>query len=82
VLELRKGLGRYAGAPGARPEYGAPIETSPVDLGRVESLCRKVFEKLQGRNGWEISLKAKASGGVQQRLRVSFRTAISDLARL
>ena len=31
------------------------------------------------RNGWEVSLRAKAQGGVPQRLRVSFRTAVGDL---
>jgi len=79
VREMRKVLGRYAGAPEVQPEYAAPIETGPVDLGRAESLWRKVFEKHQGRNGWELSMKDRAAGRCQQRLRVSFRTAVSDL---
>jgi hypothetical protein len=79
VTELRKRLGRFAGAPEVKPEYAAPIETGLVDLPRAEALCEKLFAKHRGRNGWEVSVRAKAAGEVQQRLRVSFRTAASDL---
>jgi hypothetical protein len=79
VAAMHKELGRYAGIPEVKPEYGAPIETSLPDLAKIEALCRQSFEKIQGRNGWEISRQAKAHGGAPQRLRTSFRSALSDL---
>lgn len=58
VADMRKVLGRFAGCPEVKPEYGAPIDASEVNLAQGEVLCRKVFERMKGHTGWEVSQKA------------------------
>ena len=79
VAAMHKELGAYACVPEVKPTYGTPIEAGRPDLAKVEDICRRSLASLKGRNGWDLSRAAKAKGGIQQRLRVSFRNAESDL---
>jgi hypothetical protein len=77
VAEIRKDLGSYAGVPEVKPEYGSPIERTAPDLTKAEAISWRSFESMKGHNGWEDAAHAHPYG--QQRLRVTFRTAVSDL---
>jgi hypothetical protein len=77
VAEIRKDLGSYAGVPEVKPEYGTPIERTEPNLNAVEAICWRSFESLKGSNGWELAARAKPNQ--QPRLRVTFRTTMSNL---
>jgi len=73
--EIVRRMGKYAGVSEFAPDYGKPVDPSPPDLAKVETLWRQSFKRMQGRNGWERAPQAKAQGRPQPRLRVSFRGA-------
>lgn len=70
-----KGMGKYVGVSEDAPTYAQPIDPSPPDLKKVEALWQASFQRLQGRNGWEVAAAARAQGRPQPRLRISFRSA-------
>ena len=77
VASIRKDLGSYAGVPEVKPQYGAPIVRTVPDLADAEAICWQSFESMKGHNGWEEASRAHPYG--QPRLRVTFRTTVSDL---
>ncbi|MBL9192574.1 MAG: hypothetical protein JNJ82_09455 [Opitutaceae bacterium] len=69
-------LGRYAGVPEERPVYGQPIDPTPPDRQRLESVWRAALVAQDGRRGWEQARQrevAPGEGGKVPRLRVSER---------
>jgi len=68
-------LGKYAGVPETKPEYGSPVDISLPDFEKVENLWYESFKRMQGHNGWEVADPPKAEIQTGPRLRVSLRSA-------
>ena len=78
VARVRERLGRYAGVPERRPEYGSPIEPGEPDLDHVIALWKESFEHSRSRFPWRGHVSPEGAVRDQHpksRLRVSLRLA-------
>ena len=73
--KLLANLGKYAGVPETRPEYISPPDASTPKPDRVAELWRKSFERVRGKNGWNLAAPRDAEFQTGPRLRVSCRAA-------
>jgi hypothetical protein len=77
VADLSAKMGDYAGVPETKPEYAPLKKFDPPDAAKIGQLSRRSLEALRGRHPWEAD--RSGSRRPQQRLRTSFRSAISYL---
>jgi hypothetical protein len=68
-------MGKYAGTPEEKPQYGQPIDSSTPDLTKVEDLWRKSFDRMKEHNAWNRAAPHNAEFQTGDRLRVSLRAA-------
>jgi hypothetical protein len=73
VRRLRELHGELAGVPEKRPEYLGPPDASEPDVDRVAGLRRASFERMKGKNAFELAPVPDAEHQTGQRLRVSLR---------
>jgi hypothetical protein len=76
IAELTAKMGEYAGVPENKPEYAPLKGFDAPSASAIAALTQRSLESMRGRHPWDTDRDASRP---QQRLRVSFRAAMSYL---